>query len=47
MGLTRLLFWVPQEEIHHNHDLIATYRHHIMNDMNLFNLHLFVKSYER
>uniref|UniRef100_A0AAX7UC05 Protein NDRG2 n=1 Tax=Astatotilapia calliptera TaxID=8154 RepID=A0AAX7UC05_ASTCA len=46
VGLTRLLFWVPQEEIHHNHDLIATYRHHIMNDMNLFNLHLFVKSYE-
>ncbi|XP_005932988.1 protein NDRG1a isoform X1 [Haplochromis burtoni] len=35
-----------KEEIHHNHDLIATYRHHIMNDMNLFNLHLFVKSYE-
>uniref|UniRef100_A0A667X8Q6 Protein NDRG2 n=1 Tax=Myripristis murdjan TaxID=586833 RepID=A0A667X8Q6_9TELE len=34
-----------KEEIHHNHDLIATYRHHIMNDMNQFNLHLFVKSY--
>uniref|UniRef100_A0A667X5E4 N-myc downstream regulated 1a n=1 Tax=Myripristis murdjan TaxID=586833 RepID=A0A667X5E4_9TELE len=36
-----------KEEIHHNHDLIATYRHHIMNDMNQFNLHLFVKSYNR
>uniref|UniRef100_A0A673CM99 Protein NDRG1-like n=1 Tax=Sphaeramia orbicularis TaxID=375764 RepID=A0A673CM99_9TELE len=35
-----------KEEIHHNHDLIATYRHHIINDMNQFNLHLFVKSYE-
>uniref|UniRef100_A0A8C6STA2 N-myc downstream regulated 1a n=1 Tax=Neogobius melanostomus TaxID=47308 RepID=A0A8C6STA2_9GOBI len=34
------------EEIHHNQDLIATYRHHILNDMNQFNLHLFVKSYE-
>lgn len=34
-----------KEEIHHNHDLIATYRHHILNDMNQFNLHLFVKSY--
>uniref|UniRef100_A0A3P8T955 N-myc downstream regulated 1a n=1 Tax=Amphiprion percula TaxID=161767 RepID=A0A3P8T955_AMPPE len=35
-----------KEEIHHNQDLIATYRHHIINDMNQFNLHLFVKSYE-
>uniref|UniRef100_A0A7N8YR15 N-myc downstream regulated 1a n=1 Tax=Mastacembelus armatus TaxID=205130 RepID=A0A7N8YR15_9TELE len=35
-----------KEEIHHNHDLIGTYRHHILNDMNQFNLHLFVKSYE-
>ncbi|XP_028280688.1 protein NDRG1a [Parambassis ranga] len=35
-----------KEEIHHNHDLIATYRHHVLNDMNQFNLHLFVKSYE-
>uniref|UniRef100_A0A3B5BD40 Protein NDRG1-like n=1 Tax=Stegastes partitus TaxID=144197 RepID=A0A3B5BD40_9TELE len=35
-----------KEEIHHNQDLIATYRHHILNDMNQFNLHLFVKSYE-
>ncbi|XP_028819225.1 protein NDRG1-like isoform X2 [Denticeps clupeoides] len=34
-----------KEEIHHNHDLIATYRHHILNDMNQFNLQLFVKSY--
>uniref|UniRef100_A0A8D3C802 Protein NDRG2 n=1 Tax=Scophthalmus maximus TaxID=52904 RepID=A0A8D3C802_SCOMX len=34
------------EEIHNNHDLIATYRHHILNDMNQFNLHLFVKAYE-
>ncbi|MED6238787.1 Protein ndrg1 [Ataeniobius toweri] len=33
-----------KEEIHH--DLVARYRHHIMNDMNQFNLHLFVKSYE-
>ncbi|XP_051245769.1 protein NDRG1a isoform X1 [Dicentrarchus labrax] len=35
-----------KEEIHNNHDLIGTYRHHILNDMNQFNLHLFVKSYE-
>ncbi|XP_047461722.1 protein NDRG1a isoform X2 [Mugil cephalus] len=35
-----------KEEIHHNHDLIGTYRHHIINNMNQFNLHLFVKSYE-
>uniref|UniRef100_A0A665WVR3 Protein NDRG1-like n=1 Tax=Echeneis naucrates TaxID=173247 RepID=A0A665WVR3_ECHNA len=35
-----------KEEINHNHNLIATYRHHILNDMNQFNLHLFVKSYE-
>ncbi|KAG7245006.1 hypothetical protein INR49_023572 [Caranx melampygus] len=35
-----------KEEIHHNQDMIATYRHHIINDMNQFNLHLFVKSYE-
>ncbi|KAM6904050.1 protein NDRG1a [Lycodopsis pacificus] len=35
-----------KEEIYHNHDLIGTYRHHITNDMNQFNLHLFVKSYE-
>ncbi|XP_031441617.1 protein NDRG1a isoform X2 [Clupea harengus] len=34
-----------KEEIQQNHDLIATYRHHILNDMNQFNLHLFVKSY--
>ncbi|XP_047239018.1 protein NDRG1a isoform X2 [Girardinichthys multiradiatus] len=33
-----------KEEIHH--DLVARYRHHIMNDMNQFNLHLFVKAYE-
>ncbi|KAM6959178.1 protein NDRG1a, partial [Aplochiton taeniatus] len=33
-----------KEEIHNNHDLIATYRHHI-NEMNQFNLHNFVKSY--
>uniref|UniRef100_A0A8C4I0D7 N-myc downstream regulated 1a n=1 Tax=Dicentrarchus labrax TaxID=13489 RepID=A0A8C4I0D7_DICLA len=30
-----------KEEIHNNHDLIGTYRHHILNDMNQFNLHLF------
>ncbi|KAM8841317.1 protein NDRG1a isoform 1-T1 [Spinachia spinachia] len=35
-----------KEEINHNHDLIGTYRHHITNDMNQFNLHLFIKSYE-
>ncbi|XP_069032153.1 protein NDRG1a [Embiotoca jacksoni] len=35
-----------KEEIHNNHDLIGTYHHHIMHDMNQFNLHLFVKSYE-
>lgn len=35
-----------KEEIHHNQDMIATYRHHIINDMNQFNLHLFVKAYE-
>uniref|UniRef100_A0A4W5N3S2 N-myc downstream regulated 1a n=1 Tax=Hucho hucho TaxID=62062 RepID=A0A4W5N3S2_9TELE len=34
-----------KEEISNNHDLIATYRHHIMNDMNQYNLHHFVKSY--
>ncbi|XP_060798764.1 protein NDRG1a [Neoarius graeffei] len=34
-----------KEEIHHNHDLIGTYRHHIMNDMNQYNLQLFVKAY--
>ncbi|XP_063042043.1 protein NDRG1a isoform X1 [Engraulis encrasicolus] len=34
-----------KEEINTNHDLIATYRHHILNDMNQFNLHLFVKAY--
>uniref|UniRef100_A0A8D0AB85 Protein NDRG2 n=1 Tax=Sander lucioperca TaxID=283035 RepID=A0A8D0AB85_SANLU len=35
-----------KEEIHNNQDLIGTYRHHIINNMNQFNLHLFVKSYE-
>ncbi|XP_056154483.1 protein NDRG1a isoform X1 [Lampris incognitus] len=34
-----------KEEIHNNPDLIAKYRHHIMNDMNQFNLQLFVKAY--
>ncbi|XP_027891427.1 protein NDRG1a isoform X2 [Xiphophorus couchianus] len=33
-----------KEEI--NHDHIATFRHHILNNMNQFNLHLFVKAYE-
>uniref|UniRef100_A0A8K9XK58 N-myc downstream regulated 1a n=1 Tax=Oncorhynchus mykiss TaxID=8022 RepID=A0A8K9XK58_ONCMY len=32
-----------KEEISNNHDLIATYRHHIMNDMNQYNLQHFVK----
>ncbi|KAM4550448.1 LOW QUALITY PROTEIN: protein NDRG1a [Fundulus diaphanus] len=35
-----------KEEINRNHDLIARYRHYIMNNMNQFNLHLFVKAYE-
>ncbi|KAM9775929.1 protein NDRG1a isoform 2-T2 [Syngnathus typhle] len=35
-----------KEEIHHNQDLVATYRHHVMRDMNQFNLQLFVKAYE-
>ncbi|KAK4828583.1 hypothetical protein QYF61_027673 [Mycteria americana] len=34
-----------KEEIHSNHDLIYTYRQHIINDMNQTNLHLFVNSY--
>ncbi|XP_065442290.1 protein NDRG1 isoform X2 [Chrysemys picta bellii] len=34
-----------KEEIHNNHDLIHTYRQHIINDMNQINLHLFVNSY--
>uniref|UniRef100_A0A4W5RD40 N-myc downstream regulated 1a n=2 Tax=Hucho hucho TaxID=62062 RepID=A0A4W5RD40_9TELE len=34
-----------KEEISNNHDLIATYRHHIMNDMNQYNLQHFVKAY--
>lgn len=37
----------PQEEIQQNHDLIGKYRHHIINDMNQFNLQLFVKAYNR
>ncbi|XP_049606815.1 protein NDRG1a isoform X2 [Syngnathus scovelli] len=35
-----------KEEIHHNQDMVATYRHHVMRDMNQFNLQLFVKAYE-
>uniref|UniRef100_A0A8D0A480 N-myc downstream regulated 1a n=1 Tax=Sander lucioperca TaxID=283035 RepID=A0A8D0A480_SANLU len=31
-----------KEEIHNNQDLIGTYRHHIINNMNQFNLHLFM-----
>uniref|UniRef100_A0A674H5S2 N-myc downstream regulated 1 n=1 Tax=Taeniopygia guttata TaxID=59729 RepID=A0A674H5S2_TAEGU len=34
-----------KEEIHSNHDLIHTYRQHIINDMNQTNLQLFVNSY--
>ncbi|XP_067282178.1 protein NDRG1a isoform X1 [Pseudorasbora parva] len=34
-----------KEEIQQNHDLIGRYRHHVVNDMNPFNLELFVKSY--
>lgn len=49
LGLSKLNWFCvrSQEEIHNNHDLIGTYRHHVLNDMNQFNLHLFVKSYER
>lgn len=36
-----------QEEIHNNHDLVATFRHHILNNINQRNLELFVKSYNR
>lgn len=35
-----------KEEIHHNQDMVGTYRHHILNTMNQFNLQLFIKSYE-
>lgn len=35
-----------KEEIHHNQDLVGTYRNHILNDMNPSNLHLFDKSCE-
>uniref|UniRef100_A0A674NGI6 N-myc downstream regulated 1a n=1 Tax=Takifugu rubripes TaxID=31033 RepID=A0A674NGI6_TAKRU len=35
-----------KSEIHNNHDLIGTYRHHIQQGMNHFNLDLFVKAYE-
>ncbi|XP_015676398.2 protein NDRG1 [Protobothrops mucrosquamatus] len=34
-----------KEEIHSSHDLIHTYRQHIIGDMNQNNLHLFVNSY--
>ncbi|EMP29213.1 Protein NDRG1 [Chelonia mydas] len=34
-----------KEEIHNCHDLIQTYRQHIVHDMNQTNLHLFVNSY--
>ncbi|CAM5088339.1 unnamed protein product [Eretmochelys imbricata] len=34
-----------KEEIHNSHDLIQTYRQHIVHDMNQTNLHLFVNSY--
>ncbi|XP_063076386.1 protein NDRG1b [Engraulis encrasicolus] len=34
-----------KEEIQTNHDLIATYRHHIQNGVNQHNLQQFVKSY--
>ncbi|XP_077404407.1 protein NDRG1a isoform X1 [Vanacampus margaritifer] len=35
-----------KEEIHHNQDMVAKYRHHVMKDMNQFNLQLFIKAYE-
>ncbi|KAG9345006.1 hypothetical protein JZ751_009546 [Albula glossodonta] len=34
-----------KEEIHNNHDLIQTFRHHITNEMNQTNLQHFVRSY--
>ncbi|TRY84302.1 hypothetical protein DNTS_025418 [Danionella cerebrum] len=34
-----------KEEIQLNHELIGRYRHHIVNEMNQYNLQLFVKSY--
>ncbi|XP_036394351.1 protein NDRG1b [Megalops cyprinoides] len=34
-----------KEEIHNNHNLIQTFRHHITNDINQTNLQHFVKSY--
>ncbi|KAM4689727.1 protein NDRG1 isoform 1-T1 [Discoglossus pictus] len=34
-----------KDEIHSNHELVQTYRQHIVNDINQNNLHLFVKSY--
>ncbi|XP_046891886.1 protein NDRG1-like isoform X1 [Hypomesus transpacificus] len=34
------------EEIQNNHDLIATYRHHIQNQVNQANLQPFVRSYQ-
>jgi protein NDRG1 len=34
-----------KDEIQNNPDMILTYRHHILNGMNQFNLQLFVKSY--
>ncbi|KAG8549905.1 hypothetical protein GDO81_019138 [Engystomops pustulosus] len=34
-----------KDEIHSNHDLVYTYRQHIINDINQNNLALFVKSY--
>ncbi|XP_036439593.1 protein NDRG1b [Colossoma macropomum] len=34
-----------KEEIHNNHDLIATFRHHITTSINQTNLQQFVKSY--
>uniref|UniRef100_A0A8C1UMZ0 N-myc downstream regulated 1a n=1 Tax=Cyprinus carpio TaxID=7962 RepID=A0A8C1UMZ0_CYPCA len=34
-----------KEEIQQNHELIGRYRHHVVNDMNQYNLQLFVKCY--
>lgn len=36
---------VPQEEIETNHDLIATYRHHITTTMNQANVSHFLRSF--
>ena len=36
-----------QEEMQNNVEVVHTYRHHIVNDMNPGNLHLFINAYNR